>query len=174
MNKNIRFILIGFVIFLLGYICLQIETKDYLESNKLTSNFVMEQETLSYSIDDNKYFRITNNERNTNINLYIDNKLKDEVKIVVSYPNFNVVEYDYSVTNLDNIKLIQIDFNSSSSLNMSDISDILQLGIKSLKDKVKYNYDLLIEPLVKIYVHEDYKENIQFVGKYGKVYNPIR
>ena len=175
MKKEFLFILIGVVIFIIGFITFGLETSNFSESTRLSSDIIMKQEILSYNINEDKFFRITNSNSNTNVNLYIDNNLSDEIRIVVNYPEFNSVEYDYDVISNEKVKLVQIDFESSTTLSkIDDLINIFQVGVNGFKNKVKYNYSLIENPEVKVYVHEDYKENIQFVGKYGQVYNPIR
>lgn len=174
MNNKLKFVLLGFIIFVIGCICFSLELKSFDIKDGLTPNFNIKQKILNYKITSNQIFTITNTKGNDNINLYIDNNLSDEVKIVVSYPEISDLKYDYSSNNNGNINLVNINFESEITLDFSNIKDIYRLGIVSFKDKVIYNYSLLEKPKIKIFVNEKYRKNIQFVGNYGKVYNPIR
>jgi len=174
MKNNFRFILIGFIIFAIGFICFCFEIKDFNKSYNLTSNFIIKQEIIKYPIGSNETYRISNDKTNNNVNLYIDNNLSDEVRIVVSYPDISKIEYDYSKTNSGENNLIRIDFESTTLLDFDSISDIFELGVATFKKEIMYNYTLLKYPEIRVYVNEKYKENIEFVGSYGKVYNPIR
>lgn len=173
MKSNLKFILIGFVIFVIGIICFTFELKNFNQSRGLTSNFEIKQEVIKYPITNDQNFRITNENTNNNINLYIDNNLSNEVKIIVNYPNISKLKYDYSVIN-DDINLVSINFESTTLLDFDSIKDIYELGLISFRDKVVYNYSLLEQPEIKVFVNEKYRKNIEFVGNYGKVYNPIR
>lgn len=173
MNNKIKFILVGLTIFIIGAVCFAFELKRFEIRNDLTSNFELKQKTMNYSITNNEIFRITNTNGNYNVNLYVDNNLSDEVKIVVSYLDVSELKYDYHDVNDGDINLISINFASSLLLDFNNIKDIYRLGIISFKENVIYDYSLLDKPKVKVFVNEKYKKNIQFVGNYGKVYNPI-
>ena len=70
MKSNLKFILIGFVIFVIGIICFTFELKNFNQSRGLTSNFEIKQEVIKYPITNDQNFRITNENTNNNINLY--------------------------------------------------------------------------------------------------------
>lgn len=174
MKKYCKFILVGFIIFIIGAIGFYVELKSFKETDNLPANFKMNQETFRYSINETDIFRITNNNTNVNVKAYIDNTLDNDIKIIVNYPTLNKIDHDYTVTNYEKNKLIKIDFESSARLDVDGAKDLFILGILGFRDKIMYNYSLLEYPEVRVFVHEKYKENIEFVGSYGKVYKPIR
>lgn len=172
MKKVLTPIIIGFIIFIVGIICFSLEIKAF-NSNEFVSSFKMEQEVLEYKINEEDVYRITNSGIDTNVNLYIDNNLSNKVRIVVSHPVMTKIDYQYLNINEEE-EYISIDFDSSLELNFENLKTLLSMGINSIKEQVKYDYNLLEYPNIKVFVNEKYKDNIEFVGKYGKVYNQIR
>lgn len=172
MKKALTPGIIGFIIFIVGIICFSLEIKTF-DSNPFVSSFKMKQEILEYKIDEEDIYRITNSEIDTNVNLYIDNNLSNKMKIIVSHPVITKINYKY--LNVDKEKdFISIDFDSSLELKIENLKTLLGMGINSIKEQVKYDYNLLEYPNIKVFVNEKYKDNIEFVGRYGKVYNQIR
>lgn len=174
MNNNFKFIIIGFIVFLLGIIVYNVEIKDFEKREGLTSNFNMESLVLNYDINKNKVYRFTNDGTNKNLKLYINNNLTDEIKVIVSYVDYSRVQYDFDTLSLNDKQVSVIDFETDKDLYFHDLKNLVGLGFVSFREKVIYNYSLLEYPEIQIFVNEKYRENIEFVGQYGEVYNPIR
>lgn len=172
MKKVLTPVIIGFIIFIIGIICFSFEVKAF-NSNPFASSFKMEQEVLEYKIDEEDVYRITNSGIDTNVNLYIDNNLSNKIRIVVSHPVMTKIDYRYLDIDEEE-EFISIDFDSSLELDFEHLKTLLSMGINGIKDQIKYDYSLLEYPTIKVFVNEKYKDNIEFVGKYGKVYNQIR
>lgn len=175
MKKHLFALVVGLGLILLGSICFNIETANYKEYDGLTSNFNFEQKVLEYNINENEKYRITNGGTDANMTLYIDNSLSNEIRIEISHIDMLTVNSKNETKVNDGKKTINVDLESELILlDFSDATDFYTLGISSVKDKIAYNYSLLKNPEVKVYVNEIYKSNIEFVNNYGKAYNPIR
>lgn len=174
MKKYLMTLFMGFAFVLIGITCFYLETINYDVSSTLTSSFNMEQKILEYEIKDNQVFRITNFGTNKNMNLYIDNSLSNEVRIVINHSDMLDIESDYYTKNNNDKELVRIDLESELIMNWDHAKDLADLGIISLKNKTIYNYTLLKYPEIRVFVNENYRENIEFINNYGKVYNPIR
>lgn len=170
MKKHLTWFIVGLVLLLIGGICLNIELKNYQKSSYLTSNFVFEQKEFDYRIEPNKKYKITNNKSNNNINLYFDNSLQDNIKIVIVYANLLDINSKYEEYKAG----ASINLESDLELDLTAIKEIKKLGIASLNNKTIYNYTLLKYPKINVYVNEKYKDNIVFADKYGKEYNPSK
>ena len=175
MKKYLLTLLIGFGLVILGGLTFRIETANYKKHNGLTTNFNFEYKVLEYTINTNETYRITNDGIDANMSLYIDNSLSNEIRIVINHIDMLTVD-SKNVTKInDGKRIINIDLESELELlDFKDATDFYKLGIASIKDKVAYNYSLLKNPEVRVYVHENYKSNIEFVDNYGKAYNPIK
>jgi hypothetical protein len=175
MKKHLCALLIGLGLILLGSLILRIETANYKKYNGLTSNFNFEQKVLEYNIYKDEKYRITNGGIDANISLYIDNLLSNEIRIVINHVDMLTVDSKNVTTVNDGKKIINIDLESELVLlDFKDAKEFYKLGISSIKEKIAYNYSLLKNPEVRVYVNEAYKSNIEFVNNYGKVYNPIK
>lgn len=172
MKKILTPVIIGFIIFIVGIICFSLEIKTF-SSNGLVSSFKMEEEVLEYKINEEDIYRITNSGIDTNVNLYINNNLSNKIRIVVSHPVMTKIDYEYLDIDEEE-EYISIDFDSDLELNYENFKILLSMGINSIKEQVKLDYNLLEYPNIKVYVNEKYKDNIEFVGRYGKVYNQVR
>lgn len=172
MKKILMPLLVGFGIFILGIIAFSFEIKGYSTVDELYSSFIMKEEIIEYKINEEDVYKITNSGNDTNIDLYIDNNVSNKIRIVVSHPVMTNIDYEYSTS--DDGDFIEIDFDSSFELNFDNLKSLFVVGMDGLKTKLKPNYDLLEYPIIKVFVNEKYKDNIKFVGKYGKVYSKIR
>ncbi|MBQ7136369.1 MAG: hypothetical protein IJO43_00130 [Bacilli bacterium] len=174
MKKYLVPLTIGFLLILVGVAYFYTETVNYDISMDLASNFNMKQKILEYEISDSEIFKITNNEIDKNMNLYINNNLTNEVRIVVEYSDLLMINTDYDTRYRKNEKVINLDIESELILDFNSIDSLYKLGLETLRNKTIYNYSLLGYPKVRVYVNEKYKENVEFVNKYGKAYNQIR
>lgn len=172
MRKILTPVIIGLIIFIVGIICFSLELKTF-KPNEFVSSFRMEQEVIEYKVNEDDIYRITNSGIDTNVNLYIDNSLANKIRIVVSHPVLTKIDYEYSTIN-DEEEFISIDFDSSLELKFENIKTLFVMGINSIKEQIKYDYSLLEYPTIKVFVNEKYNDNIEFVGRYGKVYNQVR
>ena len=172
MKNPLLMLFIGPAVFLIGIAWFYLETIDFDIDKNLTNNLEMEQEVLEYEIEDDETFRITNFNTNKNMNLYIDNSLSNEVRIVVVYPDIMRIKSGYYT--IDEKNLVRINIENELVMNFDTLNDLYDLGIISLKNKTLYNYSLLKYSEVRVFVNEDYKENIEFVGTNGKAYNPVK
>ncbi len=172
MKNHLLMLFIGLAVFLIGIAWFYLETIDFDIDKNLTNNLEMEQEVLEYEIEDDETFRITNFNTNKNMNLYIDNSLSNEVRIVVVYPDIMRIKSGYYT--IDEKNLVRINIENELVMNFDTLNDLYDLGIISLKNKTLYNYSLLKYSEVRVFVNEDYKENIEFVGTNGKAYNPVK
>ena len=136
MNKSFKVLLIGFAIFLMGFIVYKIELNGFTHQSFLPSIFLEEQEIVTYTISSDKVFRITNEGTNKNLNLYIDNYLEDEVRIIINHVDFSSVEHTRNVLASGDKELIALDFENSKEIYMKDIANIFQLGVMSFRDKI--------------------------------------
>ena len=175
MKKHLFALSVGLGLILLGSLCFKIETANYKEYNGLTSNFNFEQKVLEYNINENEKYRITNGGTDANMSLYIDNSLNNEIRIEINHIDMLTVDTENETKVNDGKKIINIDLESELELlDFKNAADFYTLVISSVKDKIAYNYSLLKNPEVKVYVNEANKSNIEFVNNYGKVYNPVR
>lgn len=174
MKKYLFKLFAGFIVFLLGATWFYIETIDYNVSANLSNNINIKEEKLEYEISNDKIFVITNRNSNSNIQLFIDNSITNKVKIEVEHADILNVISNYYLINDYGKELNKIDFESVLSISKNSVLSLYDLGIDSLKDKTIYNYNLLRYPTIKVYVHEDYRENIKFVNNDGKIYSPIK
>ena len=172
MKNHLLMLFIGLAVFLIGIAWFYLETIDFDIDKNLTNNLEMEQEVLEYEIEDDETFRITNFNTNKNMNLYIDNSLSNEVRIVVVYPDIMRIKSGYYT--IDEKNLVRINIENELVMNFDTLNDLYDLGIISLKNKTLYNYSLLKYSEVRVFVNEDHKENIEFVGTNGKAYNPVK
>lgn len=173
MKKYLTTLFIGGALFLIGIAILYIETINYDTSLSLTSNLNYEQEVLQYEINNDQTFRITNDGTNKNMKLYIDNSLSNEIRILVVHPDIIEIESDYNTKNNYNAEMIMIDLESKMLLDWNTVESLYDLGILSLKNRTIYNYTLLEYPEIRIFVNENYRNNIEFIDNNGKIYNPI-
>lgn len=173
MKNNLKFILVGFVVFITGIICFNFELKDFDKGLGLISNFNIKREIMSYPINKTKTFRITNDNGNKNIRLYIDNNLSDEIRIIINYLDISELSYEYTVIDNEDNNFASINFNIETMLDFNSVNDIYELGLVTFRDKIIYDYSLFEHPEVKVFINEKYIKNIEFVGSYGQVYNPI-
>lgn len=174
MKKYLRTLFVGLVLFLIGIACFYIETINYDIGSSLTSNFTLEQKVIEYKINNNQTFKITNDGTNKNMNLFIDNTLDNEVRIVVEHVDIIDIKNEYNSKKYLNDEVISVDMESDLELDWNGILDLYDLGIASLQNKTIYNYSLLKYPEVKVFVNEKNRSNIEFVDEHGKEYNPIR
>ena len=173
MKKYLRTLFIGLVLVLVGGACFYIETVKYDINPSLTTNFGFEQNVIEYEINNNEIFKITNDGTDKNMNLFIDNTLDNEVRIVIEHVDIMNVNSKYNSKKHLNQEIINVDVESDIELNWDAIIDLYNLGLASLKNNTMYNYSLLKYPEVKVFVNEKNRSNIEFVDKYGKEYNPI-
>lgn len=175
MKKYLFKLFAGFIVFLLGATWFYIETIDYSVSSNLSNHISMKVEKLEYEISNDKTFVITNRNSNKNIQLLIDNSITDnKVKVEIDHANILNVASNYYVINDDGKEFNKLDFESALSISKDTVLSLYDLGIDSLRDKTVYNYNLLRYPNIKVYVHENYRENIKFVNTNGEVYNPVK
>lgn len=174
MKKHLISFIVGMILLLVGVICFYIETSNYDISQGLTSNFNMKQKELKYEINSNETFRITNNEIDKNINLYVDNTLSNEIKILIVYTDLLDIDSNYDTKVNKNKRVTKVDVESELVIDFDNINDFYKLGIATLKNKTIYNYSLLEYPEIRVYVNEKNKEKVEFVNKYGKAYNQAR
>lgn len=174
MKKYLTTLFIGFALFLIGIAYFYIETINFDIDSSLPSNFNLKKEVLEYEIDSDQTYRITNLGTNKNMKLFIDNSLSNEVKIVVDHFDMVAIESKYYTIDYNNNELVRIDLESKPIMNWNDIANLYDLGIVSLKNKTIYNYTLLKYPEIKVFVNENYRNNIEFVDNYGKAYAPIK
>lgn len=174
MRKYLFKLFLGFVIFLVGAAYFYIETIDYKIDTNLASNIVMRDEVLEYEISKDKEFILSNSNTNKNMQLIIDNNLDNKVKIEINYAEMLMLHSNYSTVKSNNKEVNRINLDSDLVPDWKNIVSLYDLGINSLNDKTIYNYNLLKYPLVRVYVHENYRANIKFVGKDGRVYNPVK
>ncbi len=172
MRNHLLMLFVGLAVFLIGIAWFYLETINFDIDKNLTNNFEMKQEVLEYEVTDDETFRITNFNTNKNMNLYIDNSLSNEVRIVVVYPDIMRVKSKYYT--IDEKDLVRINIENNLIMDFDTLNDLYDLGIISLKNKTLYNYSLLKYSEVRVFVNENYKENIEFVGTNGEAYNPIR
>lgn len=172
MRNHLLMLFVGLAVFLIGIAWFYLETINFDIDKNLTNNFEMKQEVLEYEVTDDETFRITNFNTNKNMNLYIDNSLSNEVRIVVVYPDIMRVKSKYYT--IDEKDLVRINIENNLIMDFDTLNDLYDLGIISLKNKTLYNYSLLKYSEVRVFVNENYKEKIEFVGTNGEAYNPIR
>lgn len=171
MRNHLLMLFVGLAVFLIGIAWFYLETINFDIDKNLTNNFEMQQEVLEYEISDDETFRITNFNTNKNMKLYIDNSLSNEVRIVVVYPDIMRVKSKYYT--IDEKDLVRINIENELIMDFNTLNDLYDLGIISLKNETLYNYSLLKYSEVRVFVNENYKENIEFVNNYGKAYNPV-
>ena len=175
MKKHLFALLTGLGLIILGSLCFTIETANYKEYNGLTPNFNFEQKILEYNINSDEVYRITNGGTDANMSLYIDNSLTNEIRIEINHIDMLTIDSKNETKVNDGKKIINVDLESELILlDFSDATDFYTLGISSVKDKIAYNYSLLKNPEVRVYVNEIYKSNIEFVNNYGKTYYPAK
>lgn len=170
MKKYLTTLFVGFAIFLIGFAWFYIETMDYEVSSSLTSNFDMNGEAFEYEITLEEKVRITNSGTDKNMKLYIDNHLSNEVRIVVVHPK--MVNVKSNVTKRS--KGTNITVRSDIAMDFDSIKDLYDFGVIGIKNKTIYNYTLFQYPEVRVFVNENFRNNVEFVGSGGNVYNPIK
>lgn len=170
MKKYLGTLFLGFALFLIGFAWFYIETMDYEVSSSLTSNFDMNGEAFEYEISSLEKVRITNSGTDKNMKLYIDNHLSNEVRIVVVHPE--MVNVKSNVTR--KTKRTNITVKSDVVMDFNGIKNLYDFSVIGLKNKTIYNYTLFQYPEVRVFVNENYRGNVEFVGSGGNVYNPIK
>lgn len=173
MKKILTPVLIGILIFITGVICFSLEIESFSKINEFTSSFPMEEVILEYNISEEDVYKITSSGIDNNVNLYIDNGLANKIKIVVSHPVITSIDYEYISVSDDN-NYIELDFDSSLNVDFNSLEMLFNLFVDGVRNKIQHDYDLIEYPTINVYVHEQYKDNVKFVGRYGKVYNQIR
>lgn len=173
MKKILTPVLMGILIFIIGVIYFSIEMRTFSKNGEFSSSFPMEEIVLEYNINEEDVYKITSSGIDNNVNLYIDNSLANKIKIVVLHPVITNIDYDYVASDEED-NYIELDFDSSLNMNYDNLKMLFNVFVDGVKNKIQHDYDLIEYPIVRVYVHENYKDNVKFVGRYGKVYNQIR
>lgn len=159
MKKYINLLLIGFLIFIIGLIIINFELNKFEFVSKMPDNFNVITEKISVKLDRNKEYELKKSKYNENINIetVIDNSLKDEILIEIEH-------LETSVT-LNTIKTIddevEIIFSNQFIFDIDDMKEIINLGLKSLKERKIYNYKLLKYSNIKVYGSEESLKKIK-------------
>lgn len=159
MNKYIKGIILGFILFLVGIVVLHLETRSYEYSSEVPFNFKSEEREILIPLDEDEKLEINNNFNGKNIYFYIDNTLEDEVKIVSRELDINEVSYNQTFKTDENKTVLNID--SEFNLNEDNLYDVFKFAFAILKDKKIYNYTALKYPIIEVYVNEDDKDKIE-------------
>ena len=165
MKKHLTALLVGIILLIVGTTCFFIETKEYKRVDALTSNFALKQKVLTYEINNDEKFLITNDKTNKNIELCFDNNLDNEIQVIVIHSSLLAIDSDYDTKRNG---LINIDIESDLILDFDELDELYKLGILTFKNKTIYNYSLLKYPKIKVCVNEKYKNNIEGISKNDK------
>ena len=153
MKKYVNMLLLGFLIFIIGLICSNIELATYTYTKRLPSNLNKTTEKYALKVNKCKTYEIKKSKYNDNIsiNTYINNLIKDEIYLEIDHYDTSVAKT--YIKDEDNTSVIS--FSNDLNENNIDMKLISNLIIKCIKDKKIYNYNLLKYSVVRIYANED-------------------
>lgn len=174
MTKYLFKVFTGMIIFIFGIGICYHEIVKFDKSDELTSNVSYITKTFDYTVNDNEIIRITNDNTNNNMTLFIDNDLNNSVKIVIEYPSINEVEININERKIQDNKIVMVDLESELLDEANTFSNLYDFVVQCIEHKTIYNYRMFKYPKIKVYVNENYRERVEFVDSYGKSYNPIR
>lgn len=159
MKKYINLLLAGLLIFVLGLIISNFELGKFELVDTLPDNFELLVEKLSIQIDEDKEYELIKDKYNQNINIekVIDNSLENEVLIEIEHAKTSVVLNTMRTID-DEVKVV---FSNEFVFDRNDVMDIVDLGLKSLKEKRIYNYRLLKYSNIKVYGSEESLKKIE-------------
>lgn len=159
MSKYVKGIAFGFILFLIGIVVLQQETKKYEYSTDVPFNFNVEEREIVIPLSFEEIVEINNYFDGKNIYFYVDNTLEDEVKIISKEIDINEVSYNQVFDKKEKRTTLNID--SEFDLNKDSLYDVFKLAFDILKDKKIYNYTSLKYPIIEVYVNESDKDKIE-------------
>ena len=145
-----------------------LETSSYKIDQNLTTDFYITTSKHEYKMDTNKEYVFYNNGYDKNLELVIDDDLGSYIEIIIKNTTTNEIKSSIK----DEEDKVIISYKQDLNIQTSDIKNIINLGVSSIKDKTIYNYTLLKYAKMQIRVSSKYKENIKFVNQNGKEYNP--
>lgn len=157
MRKHIVLIIVGCLFLGVGMVLTAVDIFDYKYVNVLPSN-TLTQKTITYdeTIDNRSVYIVYGGENSI---------IKQEASIPVGHIKIDVSYYsDFGTISRDiqddmSYKIIDINFNTHMR-NINNIKKLMNLGIDGLKRKKLYNYSLLFEPTLAVYINS---EDIEYV-----------
>jgi len=167
-SKNYLYIFI-FSTFLIctSTVGINIETTKFERINSLTNDFTTMRIKNEYKIN-NKIYYITNNGKDQNINMVIDDDLGSYLEVIIDHADTSLVSSHIEVH--DNKVFIK--YEQDLDLNLRDLNRIYNMGITMIKDKKLYNYTYLKYATIEVRVSSDYAKNIRFINAQGREYCP--
>ena len=132
----------------------------YKVSNELPERFEIISNKETFETKDIKSIYLKSDAKFENIEVHVDNTMKDEMIIETEFYKTAEVSYSKSINN-DN--KLMLEFNSDINFRPSNLVDLFDLGIESIRTETIYNYNLFKYPTIKVYVNSDNASKIIFV-----------
>lgn len=138
MNKSVRLLLIGFIIFIFGILLFNVEISKFLYNDYLPSEFGDNLSKIEVEIDPSKEYEVKKAKFNDNIVIekVIDDSLDNKIIIESSYKDTSLVRYYINSDNDD----VEIVLENNLRLTKKGVKNIYNLVIKSIAEKRIYNY----------------------------------
>ena len=163
-NKYVNMLFSGFVLFIVGMICLNFELTSFSYVNYLPEGFNTYSSSTKLDVSDDINYKVKRGTHNENIiiNKSVDNTLENEIMITEEYTNTSRLNIDISKDKTNTTVVLSNEFN----LYKDDLKSIYNLVVRCIKDRTIYNYNLLKYSKVTIYGNEEVLSKIKVDG-YG-------
>ncbi|MDD3048527.1 MAG: hypothetical protein PHQ89_00860 [Bacilli bacterium] len=158
MKKYVVSLAIGCILFGIGCAVFAVEIYDYNYENTLPVNeLAVKTITLDETLENKNYFVLS---KSSKMDAIIDDTIEiGHVKIVISYyssfTNLNKSYEEYS-----NYKLLMLDTNAKVN-NFNQTKSFIDLVVAKLKAKEIYNYSLLFQPNIVVYINSANTDNVK-------------
>ena len=134
------------------------ETNSYKYTAKLPLGFKTEDKELYFDIQDKKEIIFKSNSKYDNVKIYEDSTLDGKMKVVLT--QFETAK-TYYTSYLNDDNRLNLVFDSYFDPNVETLTDILKIGVNTIKNKTIYNYNMLKYPEITIYVNSKDKNKIE-------------
>ncbi len=167
-KKYVYVVILAGILLAGGSITILFETQDYKTVDALTSDFTNSTFEYQYKMYKGLDYVITNNGKDSYMNLVVDDDLGSYLEIIILHATTNEVKTN--IKQIDN--KLKIGYEEELNLGVNDLEKLLNFGVSCIKEKTIYNYNLLKYAKIEVHVSSEYAKQIKFVGANGKEYSP--
>lgn len=167
-KKHLYICLCIFLVSLVWFgIDISYDSNPYKTSYDLPEKFETIKKSDTFNTEEVKRIFIKSDAKFDNVEVFVDNTLDDEIRIDTEFYKTAVVSYSKTLNDKDYLLL---EFNSDINFKPSNMVDLFELGIETIRTETIYNYNLFKYPKIKVYVNGNDESKLFFV-KYNKDIN---
>ena len=161
-RKHLYCCLVVFLVSIIWFgIDIGYDNSPYKYSDSLPEKFVTIKNKETFNTEGKNNIFLKSDAKFDNIEIHVDNSLKDEMIVETEFYKTALVSYSKVVNNDSNLML---EFNSGIDFKPSNLFDLFDLGIETIRNETIYNYNLFKYPNIKVYVNSENAAKINFVN----------